>query len=493
MLLRLSLAFLVVFVPSVAARAQVTEAARSAWGFDRSDLVPHPGMRFGVLANGMRYAVMRGAAPAGSLAVRLHLDAGASFEGAKEHGMMHLIEHLIFHGSANIPEGALPFMLAQRGLRRWSDFDAYTSYDETVYRLNLTKADAGARETAMLVMRDIASRLLFTRKALGGAKEKVRAEIAGRDTLADRIATAQNAFFLPGTPIARGPVAGTDAAIRRADSAGLKALYVRAYVPGRATLIVVGDADPAVVEAEIVKRFSAWAGAAAEAGPSLPVRTGGGVEARLFVDPKAATAVTIALAAPLSGADAARRRDVLYLEHMASEMLSRRLQRIAAREGAPFTGASSAIYDHFSTARLSTIEAIARGADWRGALSQTALELRRALEQGFSQAELDEQLAANQGAPGRAAEAPTSATLADAIVDAVGRELVFTAPGDGAAYAAYLTRVQLAELNTAFRSAWASPARLIFVSHGRRIAGGEQAIVAAWHAAAKVDLGPSPP
>ena len=96
----------------------MSPAARIAWGFDRSDLVPHPGVRFGMLGNGMRYAVMRNAMPAGELAVRLHIDAGASFESGREQGMMHLIEHLIFHGSASIPEGALPFMLAQRGLRR---------------------------------------------------------------------------------------------------------------------------------------------------------------------------------------------------------------------------------------------------------------------------------------------------------------------------------------------------------------------------------------
>ena len=346
----------------------------------------------------------------------------------------------------------------------------------------------------MLVMRDIVGGLVFTRRAVGGAKEMVRAEIGGRDALADRIATAQNAFFVPGTPIARGPVAGTEAAIRRADRAGLRRLYQRSYVPGRATLVIVGDADPAAVEAEIVARFSDWAGGAAEVAPApAPIRIDRGVEARLFVDRKAATAVTIAAVAPLGGTDAARRRDALYLEHLASEMLSRRLQRIAAGKNATFTSASSAIYDHFATARLSTVEAAARGADWRGALRLAALELRRAVEQGFSQAELDEQLAASRGGADKAEEAPTIRTLADAIVDAVGRGLVFTVPGDGAAHAAYLARVQLAELNAAFRSAWTSPARLVFVSHARRVPGGEQAILAAWREAAKVDLGPSPP
>lgn len=468
--------------------------ARAAWGFDRSDLVPHPAVRFGVLANGMRYAVMRNGVPAGGLAVRLHVDAGAAFEGAREQGMMHLMEHLIFHGSANIPEGALPFMLGQRGLRRWSDFDAYTSYDETVYRLNLAQADAAARETAMLVMRDIAGRLRFTREAVAGAKRKVSEEIGARDALADRIATARDAFFVPDTPIARGPVAGTQAAIRRADRAGLRRLYARAYVPGRATLIIVGDAEPALVEAEIAARFSDWAPSPAKAAPApVAVHADRGIGAGSFVDAEATTSVTIAAVRPIGGADAAKRRDAIYLEHLASEMLSRRLGRMAASESAPFASATSEVYDHFSAARLSTVEAVARGTDWRGALSATALELRRALEQGFSQAELDEQIAVSQGTPAKIAVSQTNAMLADAIADAVGRGLVYTAPNDGSAHAAYLARVRLAEVNAAFRGAWARPARLIFVTHNRSVTGGEQAIVAAWREAAKVDLAPSPP
>jgi zinc protease len=132
--------------PAAQSQDAAAETVRAAWGFDRSDLAPHPGVRFGVLANGMRYAVMRSTAPAGSLSVRFHLDVGARDESPREIGFAHLIEHMIFHGTEAIPEGALPMMLSSRGLRRWSDFNAFTSHDETVYRLDLGRADAGARE-----------------------------------------------------------------------------------------------------------------------------------------------------------------------------------------------------------------------------------------------------------------------------------------------------------------------------------------------------------
>ena len=134
-----------VWAPAIAQSAPATEAAR-AWGFDRSDLAPHPGVRFGVLPNGLRYALMRSAAP--GLSVRMRVGAGASVEALRERGSMHLIEHLIFEGSVNLPPLALPLMLGQQGLVRRTDFRAETSFDETVYSLDLPRADARARNGA---------------------------------------------------------------------------------------------------------------------------------------------------------------------------------------------------------------------------------------------------------------------------------------------------------------------------------------------------------
>jgi zinc protease len=468
---------------AAAQEPEPSSSARTAWGFDRSDLAPHPAVRFGVLPNGMRYALMRNAVPAGAMSVRLHLAGGAMLEGEREQGFMHLIEHMIFHGSANIPEGALPLMLAQRGLRRWTDFDAYTSHDETVYRLDLAQADAGARETALTLMREIAGNLAFTRRGVAGAKRRVREEIAARDAVQDRIATAQNAFFLPGTRLARGPVAGTSASVRRASAAALRRIYALHYVPSRATLVLVGDFDPTAAEAEIVARLSGWRVAPTPHTPPQPVSTDRrqGIRTRLFVDPAAPTMVTIATVAPLAATeDAAGRRDWHFLEHLAVEMLNRRLARLAAGPDPPFARAGAAAYDHFSTARIARIEAEAADRNWRRALSHTAFELRRALEDGFSPAELAEQLAASRRGLARDAAPRTSSALADAIVETAGRSIVFTATAGPAASEAYLARVRLADVNAAFSRAWAAPGRLIFLSHNRRIPNADAEIAAGW-------------
>jgi zinc protease len=131
--------------------------------------------------------------------------------------------------------------------------------------------------------------------------------------------------------------------------------------------------------------------------------------------------------------------------------------------------------------RLARIELEARGGEWKRALEAGASELARVRAEGFSQAELDQQIAASRRALVRDAAPRTSTALADAIIDAVNRRIVFTQPADPAGTDAYLAQVRLADVNAAFRALWNDQTRLLFVSHGRSIPNGEAAVLAAWH------------
>jgi len=480
-----ALAGLLLAAPLAPACAENSAAVARAWGFDRSDLRPHPGVRFGVLANGMRYAVMRNAVPGDGLSARLHIAAGATAQGARQDGYMHLIEHLIFEGSANLPRGALLLMLPSQGLRRFADFNAATAPGETLYRLDIAKADARARATVLTVMREVASQLVFDRRTVARAKTAVLAELAGRDTVRDRIIAAQTAWLMPGRRPAGAALAGSAGSIRGAGGEALRQLYARTYVPERTTLVLVGDFDPVAAEAEIVARFADWQ-AQRPLPPPSPTTTSGATAATpvaaaprrrragLFVDPAAPTSVVIAAVGAVTGADAVDGRDTAFNQHLAAEMLSRRLARTA-----PSSGGSAAVYGDFGTARVARIDLAAPDRDWRRALRTGSDALAAVLATGFTQAELDAQLAVSRDALLAAAAPRSNPRLADGIADAVGRGIVFTAAANASAALAYLDRVRLAEVNAAFRTAWSGRERLAFVTHDEDIPGGEAAVAAA--------------
>jgi zinc protease len=91
-------------------------AAAPAWPQAKSDLKPDPAVRFGVLPNGMRYAVAHAATPKNEASLRLRFDAGSLDETAAEQGLAHYLEHMAFNGSKRVPEGEMIKILQRHGL-----------------------------------------------------------------------------------------------------------------------------------------------------------------------------------------------------------------------------------------------------------------------------------------------------------------------------------------------------------------------------------------
>ena len=464
--------------PSPPPSAQV----RAAWGFDRSDLTPDPAVRFGVLANGMRYAILRNRTPRGAVAVRLLVRAGASAGGP---GEAHYLEHMAFMGSRRVPEGARARLIRRERLIAGRDFNAHTGDTDTVYRIDLPGPDRAQIERTIMLMREIGSELSLAPDAVERARAGLIEEARQRSGPEDGRERDQIAFFMPGTAIARASLNGSEADVAAVRADGLRRLYERFYTPERSTLIVVGDFDPAWIEGRILARFADWRGRASVADPPParidPARA---TAFRLFHAPGGPTWVRIAAIAPLGGRrDSAAQRDRDFLESLGADMLAARITGYRG-EDRPFMDAEALVQDYYRTARIASFAVRAIDRDWRMALEVAERELRRALLYGFSQAELDaharfegERLAA-LGAP------QTSAELANRIAAMAGAGIIVTAPGSPAGSAAYLARIRLDAVNAAFRAAWAAPGRLVHVAHDRAIDGGEARLAEIWAASA---------
>src|SRR5207342_424573 len=83
------------------------------------------------------------------------------------------------------------------------------------------------------------------------------------------------------------------------------------------------------------------------------------------------------------------------------------------------------------------------------------------------------------------AENRRSAALADTIATMLRTGTIFTVLPNRTESRAYLARIRLADVNAAFRAAWARPGRLIHVSHSAPIADAERALAAAWAESAR--------
>ncbi|MBJ7527474.1 MAG: insulinase family protein, partial [Sphingomonadaceae bacterium] len=113
---------------STTAYAQATQAAPAAtkavtqpWLYEGSDVPVDDTWTFGVLPNGLRYAVKKNDVPAGQVSIRVRIDAGALHENNDEQGFAHLIEHLSFRGSTFVPDGEAKRIWQRFGVTFGSD------------------------------------------------------------------------------------------------------------------------------------------------------------------------------------------------------------------------------------------------------------------------------------------------------------------------------------------------------------------------------------
>lgn len=482
-----------VLVPPQAALSQVESGAAAAWKFDRSDLAPDPAVRFGVLPNGMRYAIMKNAKPQHSASIRLRFAIGSVMESEAQRGIAHFLEHMAFNGSTHVPEGEMVKLLERKGLAFGADTNASTGFTETVYKLDLPQVSDDLIDTGLFLMREVAGELKLDSGAIDRERGIILGEKRARDNYGLRSFMDFAQFLTPGTPVSKGLPIGTEEVIRTAPPKAFHDLYDRYYTPTRATLVIVGDFDPAAIEAKIRARFSAWRARGA-AGPDVPrgmITTARPGAFHAFIDKDVPTSATLALVKPYdTDPDTRARRARDLVTALGNAIVNRRIARLQADPAAPFTNGSASTGPFASTAALSSITINARDRDWKAALGVGEQELRRALQYGFTQGEIDEQLAAlRRTLENSVAQAPTrnSSALAEGLVATLDDARIFTTPQSTLdRFNALAPTITPDTVTAAFRKAWSGANMLVHVANNEAIPGAERAIEQAWRESSKI-------
>ena len=237
----------------------------TSWLHAGSDIPADPAWRTGTLANGVRFAIRRNAVPAGSVAIRVRIDAGGLNGEDAQAGWAHLIEHMTFRGTAHYADGEGSRVWQRLGASFGADSNAFTSPRATTYVLDLPRADAASYREAMNVVAEMVQSATIDPAALAIERNVVLAERAARMTpFGHKLDAANRAVADAGLKLGRYPMIGTPETIAAADAASLKAWYKRWYRPERATVVVVGDADPALLEAVVREKFEGWRGPGAK-------------------------------------------------------------------------------------------------------------------------------------------------------------------------------------------------------------------------------------
>jgi zinc protease len=476
----------------VAANPQ-SEAAK-AWNFAASDVSVDPNIVFGVLPNGMKYALLKNSTPKDSVVLRMRFAVGSFAEAEDQRGLAHFLEHMAFNGSTNVPEGEMIKLLERKGLAFGADTNASTGFDETVYKLDLPNASDDLIDTGLMLMRETGGNLTIDPAAVDRERGIILSERRARDTYQLRNLIDQLDFQMQGMNVANRIPVGTEEVIKTAPASRIRDLYDRYYRPERATLVMVGDFDPATVEAKIKARFADWKGH----GPAGPDPDIGNVDYKRasaaddFIDPAIQDSVTIASFKPwVDEPDTKAKRARKLTEDVGEAIISRRLAKIALNEDSPILTGYFSDAEGWKKFDQVTIGAVAKEGAWKEALALVEQEQRRAVEHGFTQAEVDEQVANRRTALKNAVAGVTtrrSDGLADTLIAAADGDFVFVRPETSQIlFEATAPSLTAAAVSAAFRKRMEGlSAPLARVSAKKPIEGGTAAILADLQASTKV-------
>ena len=235
-----------------------------------------------VLDNGMKILVKQDKrAPVAIIQVWYKI--GTSYEHEGITGLSHALEHMMFKGTKKHKSGEFEKLVSAIGARN----NAFTSQDYTAYYEVLA---SDKLEAAMEIEADRMRNLVFDPKEFEKEIEVVKEERRWRtDDKPSSLTREQfNAVAFLNSPY-RAPVIGWMVDLEGMTVEDAYDWYKKWYTPNNATLVVVGDVDPAEVNAMAKKYFGVY--------KSNPLPE---VKARTEVEQKGIRNITLKLPAKLA-------------------------------------------------------------------------------------------------------------------------------------------------------------------------------------------------
>ncbi|MCM1034903.1 MAG: insulinase family protein [Paludibacter sp.] len=352
-------------------------------------------VRVGHLDNGLTYYIRHNELPKQRAEFHIAQAVGAILEEDHQNGLAHFLEHMAFNGTEHFPGKGIINYFESVGVNFGGNINAYTSLDETVYRLSeVPTVREGIIDSALLVMHDWSCALSLLGEEIDAERGVIREEWRTGATAERRMWKELNPLMYPGSQYAKRDVIGDTAVINNFSYQALRDYYHKWYGPDLQAIVVVGDVDVDAIEAKIK---ALWA--------DVPARANRGERPVYSVDDNKEPIVAIVqdaeaqftriridfkknpLPAELEGTN------VDYLQNIYNSlictMLNNRFQELAQQADASFVGAAS-FYTELVKAKDAFISIyVAKNGQETKAYTDLLTQLEKMRRYGFTNAELE--------------------------------------------------------------------------------------------------------
>lgn len=352
-------------------------------------------VRYGQLPNGLTYYIRHNEEPKQRCDYHIAQRVGAVLEEDNQNGLAHFLEHMAFNGTQHFPGKGIINYFESIGVNFGGNINAYTSIDETVYRLSdVPTIREGIIDSALLVMHDWSCGLLLLGEEIDAERGVIREEWRTGATANRRLWKESRALMFPNSQYGKRDVIGDTAVINNFEYQALRDYYHKWYGPDNQAIVVVGDIDVDAIENKIK---ALWA--------NVPERTNRGERPLYSVDDNKEPIVAI-----VTDKEAQQTRIQLYWKHpqtplymqgtnmsylldrcrnLITNMLDTRFEEASMKPDAPFVGAGAGYFELVKLRDAFTAITVAKEGMETEAYAALLYELEKMRRYGFTESELE--------------------------------------------------------------------------------------------------------
>lgn len=365
-------------------------AQTKSWNLD-DPLPVDKSIIVGQLDNGLKYYIRENKKPEGRVFLRLVVNAGSLQENQSQRGLAHFLEHMAFNGTRRFAKSEIVDFMERAGMRFGSHVNAYTSYNETVYMLQLPTDKPSLLSTGFEILEDWAVGLTLDPLEIEKERGVILEEWRSRQGVGERLSERQRPLiYFKSNYADRNPI-GSMIVVRNAPRERFEEFYNDWYRPNLMGVIVVGDIDKHEIEQKIIDTFSDL-----ENPENAPERTPTEVpdhDEMLFsieTDPELTIAsLRMLIKQPVGPDSSARDYRQMIIERLYFGMLNRRLDERAREPNPPFIQASAGSSRIAREKEALQQTVIFLEDRYQEGLDALIGETNRAIRDGFTEAELE--------------------------------------------------------------------------------------------------------
>ena len=354
-------------------------------------------VRIGKLPNGLTYYIRHNNWPEHVANFYIAQRVGSINENDDQRGLAHFLEHMAFNGSEHFKDNNLIEYTRSLGVEFGSDLNAYTSIDQTVYRVcNVPTKRQSSLDSCMLILKDWSNGLTLDPEEIDKERGVIHQEWQMRSTPGMRMMERDLPKYYPGSKYAYRMPIGLMSIIDNFKPKFLRDYYQKWYRPDNQAIIVVGDIDVDHTEALIKKLWS---------GVTVPANAAKVIDEPVPDNNEAIYIFDKDKEQPYSQVSIYMKHDVTpdslkdsymymldgYAKTLICMMMNERLGEMTQKADCPFMGASVGYGNYVisKTKDAFSFNAVAKDGKELDVLATGIRELNRARQYGFNASEFD--------------------------------------------------------------------------------------------------------